>query len=59
MILKFCFFHFAQQLPQLEWIKNRLSFFTEKEANVDVNTYSADKYIYNYTALIDNVPRAH
>ena len=46
MILKFCFFHFVQQLPQLEWIKNCLSFFTKKEANVDVNACSADEYIY-------------
>ena len=40
-------FYFVQQLPQLEWIKYRLSFFTEKEANVDVNACSADKYIYS------------
>ena len=47
MILKFCFFHFVQQLPQLEWIKNRLSFFTKNKANVGVIACSADKYVYS------------
>ena len=58
MISKFCFFHFVQQLPQLEWIKNRLSFFTKKKANVDVNACSADKYIYLYdNAIGQNRPK--
>ena len=48
ILSKFCFILFVQQQPELERMKNWLSFFTKKEANVDVIACLADKYLYFY-----------